>query len=375
MKIIQVIDKLGATGGVNSFVYDLCKAQADMGNDVTIIGLLKSSNIGEQGKLLKNVKIVSLEANDKISCLLFYLPKLREKIKEISDHENTVCNLHLKLSVLMGTIATIGLKNVRCVETYHNTYHHYHLQFYVLHFLVKKYITVSLTAQKELYEKFKAPKEKVIAIPNGVDRNELRRLAGFFQKRRDEINIVSVGRFSYEKNFIIPVKGLQGMCDERFYYTLIGNGPEFGAIQEEAKNNRRIKLLGELPRKEVLHILGESDIVIMPSLWEGRSILQLEAMAFDLPMVLSDVQGLREPFGEKPLGKGEEWRRCKFGYLVETNNPLAYFKAIKDFLNNPQLHSSMSYEVKKASYKNDINHVAKRYIEVYKEVLAKEKTM
>ena len=101
----------------------------------------------------------------------------------------------------------------------------------------------------------------------------------------------------------------------------------------------------------------------MPSLWEGRSILQLEALVLDKPMIISDVPGLRETFNEHKLNPNETMRRCKWGYLVETNNVEAYKEAIISFKENREPFSSDNMEKIYSSY--DIADVAKAYIYEY----------
>ena len=44
MKIIHIMDNLGVSGGVNSFVYDLCYALKEQGCDVSLIGILDSQD-------------------------------------------------------------------------------------------------------------------------------------------------------------------------------------------------------------------------------------------------------------------------------------------------------------------------------------------
>ena len=114
MKVIQIMDNLETDGGVNSVVYDLCQAQRVLGADVSVH---------------------CLGAKSKPDALLRYVFALRNLIYEISGGETVICNLHLKLSVLIGTMAAVGLSNVVCIETYHNTYHHYWLQYNLCKFI------------------------------------------------------------------------------------------------------------------------------------------------------------------------------------------------------------------------------------------------
>ena len=43
MKVIHIVDSLNVAGGVNSFVYDLCLAMKKQNVDVSLIGILDSS--------------------------------------------------------------------------------------------------------------------------------------------------------------------------------------------------------------------------------------------------------------------------------------------------------------------------------------------
>ncbi len=371
MRVVQLVDKLSLVGGVPSFVYDLCFALREAGCDITLIGILK--NDSEKKAPYEELKaagidVIELDAPSKKKAIIEYIPKLRRTIKSIAVDEPTILNMHLKLSVLMGCLASIGLKNVKGVETYHNTYLHYHLQFNILRPFIRKYITVSETSRLELINDFHAPKNKVVAAPNGVDRKKLRAMAGEPEKH-NYLSIISVGRLSYEKNFVVPVEALSSICSPSAHYTMIGDGPDREKVDAARHGNESIILTGALPRREVLKHLASADLVIMPSLWEGRSILQLEAMAFDLPLVLSDVPGLREPFGEPELSENESYRRCEFGYLVKTNDTISYQEAIQDFIHNRSNWELMKQCVRKTSVENDIRRMISTYLDVYREVI------
>lgn len=372
MKVIQIMDNFIVSGGVNSFVYDLCYALKDAGCDVSLIGILnlEYENNPVVIQMEKDgIHVECIGASSKKDAIFHCIGKLNKTIKKISGNESTICNLHLKLGVLMGVLATRGLKNVKCVETYHNTYHNYHFQCWMCSPFIKKYITVSETAKKEMHKRFFIPYRKLISIPNGVSRKKIRKISGIddISEKHKEIRIVSVGRLSYEKNFIVPVRAFLDVCNEHITYTLVGGGPQEKTIQAIAEKNKYISLLGEQSREYTLKELAKADIVVMPSLWEGRSILQLEAMALDKVMILSDVPGLREPFNENELNEEELFRECKFGYLVRTNDVESYRAALKLFCDNG--NAEKRNYIRSISEKNDMSIVSKNYIWTYEEVM------
>ena len=374
MKIIQIMDTLGANGGVNTFVFDLCEALKSNGHDVALVGILSKGmdSNPEIERLRKlNIRIECVGALSKKDAILHHVGDLKRIIKSIVGEEDTVCNLHLKLGVLMGVLASMGEKNIRCVETYHNTYHHYHLQCWCCIPFIKKYICVSSEAKREMKRRFFIPDTRMVAIPNGVTREKIRCVSGIDNLRMDEgrTSIVSVGRMSYEKNFMTAVKALVSICSDKVQYTLVGGGPQEVEIRMIAETNNNVKMLGVQSRTRTLQELAKADIVVMPSLWEGRSILQLEAMALDKPMIISDVPGLREPFSEPPLSSREQMRVCKFGYLVQTNNEDAYRKAVEHFIQNKNSKYRISDYVRKISLENDLTEMAEHYYREYVKVV------
>lgn len=371
MKVIQITDHNGS-GGVNSFVYDLCRAQKKLGNEVLFISLIRSETPSktelEELKSL-GIKILCLKAQGKKDAVLHYVGHLKKVVQKYSQGERCILNLHLKLSVLMGVLACGNMKNIRIVETYHNTYHHYELQYALMHPWIRHYIAISHTCGLEMKRRFHTKDSQMTVIPNGIDREAIREAAlkESVQSHKG-ILLMTVGRLSYEKNIKVPVEALAAVCGENLRYRVIGDGPQMEEIKNAAAGNPYIGFKGQIPREEVLKNLAEADIVIMPSLWEGRSILQLEAMALDRPLMLSDVPGLREVFDEKPLKKYELFRRCSWGYLVRTNDEESYRKAAEDFTENRNLSTDMSNRIKEASFENDMNSVAEKYQEVYEKV-------
>lgn len=366
------MDNLITAGGVNSFVYDLCIALKEAGQDVTLIGIL-GDPVEVEGQALSvreaGIPVHCLCMNSKKKALAIGIPKLRRLVKEIAGAEKTICNLHLKLSVLMGGLSTIGLKNVKCVETYHNTYHHYHLEYFLMRPRIKKYITVSETAKQEMFDRFHAPKDKVVAAPNGVDREKLRSMVLKFGHGGEYVSVISVGRLSYEKNLIIPVKAFSVLCNENIRYTVIGDGPQRQEIEESARGNKFIRFLGAVSRQTVLDELATADIIVMPSLWEGRSILQMEAMAFGVPLIISDVPGLREPLGENELKEGELYRQCEFGFIVSTNTITAYSQALQEMLNNKSFLEHARAYINSKSIEIDMKSTIDKYLSAYNSVI------
>lgn len=378
--VLHIIDSI-SPGGVNSFVYDLCLSQRNINLDSRIIVILKNENDGGESNIPPEIPFYFLNAKGKKQAVLFRIPALRKLIKSLSKGRTTICNLHLKLSVLVGVLSTICMKNIYRVETYHSSYHHYKFQYTLMKKFIAKYIAVSDDCKAEMRRRFHTKDDRLISIPNGVSRNELREIVSknvgdlnrSFNSKKT-IHLLSVGRLSYQKNLQVSAKALSNICNEKLDYKIIGEGEYRNVIEESFCSNNYIFLLGNLPRESIMDYLFKSDLLIMPSLWEGRSILQLEAMAFDLPMVISDVASLREPFNEPPLNENEIWRKTRFGYLVQTNNIAAYQESVLNFVTSTtdlEIFEMRKY-ISQISRENDITVVAGKYKDVYLSLLSKE---
>jgi glycosyltransferase involved in cell wall biosynthesis len=79
---------------------------------------------------------------------------------------------------------------------------------------------------------------------------------------------------------------------------LVGDGPLRPSLEAAAKAAGiadRVHFAGWRP--DVPEILAASSLLVLPSLWEGMPNVVLEAMASRLPVVASDVEGVRELLG------------------------------------------------------------------------------
>ena len=74
----------------------------------------------------------------------------------------------------------------------------------------------------------------------------------------------------------------------------MGAGPEEERIRALAGPG--VELVGS--RKDVLDWYAAADVVVLPSRWEGMSLVPLEAMACSRSVVATDVSGAREAIGE-----------------------------------------------------------------------------
>ena len=108
------------------------------------------------------------------------------------------------------------------------------------------------------------------------------------------VHLVCVARFCAQKSQALLVRALEHV-NEPWHLTFVGEGP----LEEEVRRlaadrglNGRVDFLGA--RDDVDSILARSHIFVLPSNWEGFPLTILEAMRAGLPVIASDVGGVRE---------------------------------------------------------------------------------
>jgi glycosyltransferase involved in cell wall biosynthesis len=105
-----------------------------------------------------------------------------------------------------------------------------------------------------------------------------------------------------------PQKGVQWLLETAaewlprlpgYDLVLVGRGPDGPALERFAAQRgiaSRTHFLGWRP--DVPRILASSELLVLPSRWEGMPNVVLQAMASRLPVVATDVEGVRELLGE-----------------------------------------------------------------------------
>ena len=178
--------------------------------------------------------------------------------------------------------------------------------------LVDRHVCVSQGVAQFSADRGGLPREKLVVIPNGVD---LARFAPAEKRRNRSSSIVTyVGRLDRQK-------GLSWLLDTAAVWLpelpdcdllLVGEGPERGILEAKCRRlglSDRVHFAGW--RADIPQILAASRLLVLPSLWEGMPNVVLEAMAAGLPVVATDVEGVRELLGPTadgqvvPLGDGQ----------------------------------------------------------------------
>lgn len=132
--------------------------------------------------------------------------------------------------------------------------------------------------------------------PDAVARTEERRRLGIVD---EQVVILFVGRLCDQKDPRMLIAAL----DRLFQLTvgavalIVGDGSARDTVEADVRDRglaARVRLVESVPPHSVSQLMAAADIVFLPSLYEGISLVLFEAMATGLPVVASDVGGQRE---------------------------------------------------------------------------------
>ncbi len=165
-------------------------------------------------------------------------------------------------------------------------------------------ITCTERMRRDLLTKGLSPEAVTTVYPgieaphacNLFDHTELRQRCGL---TADEFVIGTVGRLSPEKGHSYLLDAFVRLLDEipQARLLLVGDGKERTTLARRIATlglERRISLLGELPREEVMNLYPLMDVFVLPSLHEQFPGSLLEAMAHRRPVIATSVGGIPE---------------------------------------------------------------------------------
>ncbi len=138
----------------------------------------------------------------------------------------------------------------------------------------------------------------ISVIPNGVDTNRFSSLGRATVRDAESAPlVVVVGRFHIAKGQDIALEAFARLGNHDARLRFVGDGETRIAVQRRAAEldlGDRVEFVGTAPALE--HLLA-ADVVLVPSRWEGLSLLVLEAMAAGCAIVATPAAG-QEALGE-----------------------------------------------------------------------------
>ena len=131
--------------------------------------------------------------------------------------------------------------------------------------------------------------ERVRVIPNYVETN---RFQSTMAPTNSRPRIGFVGRLDQQKNLPVLLDAVSTLDVD---VALVGDGPQHDQLKQQAATGAaRVDFMGGRANEDLPAIMQDWDLFVLPSLYEGHPKALIEAMAAGLPVVGSNVIGIRE---------------------------------------------------------------------------------
>lgn len=156
-------------------------------------------------------------------------------------------------------------------------------------------VTVSMRLKEEIISLYKADEKKINIIYNAINKDKFKGI----KKNGEQKVVLYVGRLSVQKgidNLIKAFKIVSEKEDSALLY-IVGEGPELpNLINLSIKLNLADKVifLGRVPDEEIETLYSIANVFVMPSVSEPFGIVALEAIASNVPTIVSTQSGVSE---------------------------------------------------------------------------------
>jgi glycosyltransferase involved in cell wall biosynthesis len=280
-----------------------------------------------------------------------------KKLKQIiQEFQPDIVHTHASKAGALGRRAANACKVPVVVHTFHG--HVFHSYFGKVKTGIFKTIerrlakkTDAIVAISEIQKKeltsvhgICAP-EKVHVVPLGFDLQQFhdKKLSERDKTRKmynigdDEIAIGIIGRLAPIKNhdyFLDVIEAVLEKTIKKVKCFIVGDGPERNQIEERvnllnAKNNNALVLTSWI--SDIGTFNAGMDVICLTSKNEGTPVSLIEAQASGIPVVTTDVGGVRDVVKD-----GET------GYIVSVEDKNQFIEKVLDLIENEKSRSKMS---------------------------------
>ena len=225
-----------------------------------------------------------------------------------------------------------------------------------------KIVTVSKTAAQSVAKAYGIKLEKVAVVYNGVDTEIFKHDPDLPKKKRQ---LVFVGNTEDRK------KGIRYLLEAMLYLpkdvkllVVDGGAPRhvvMGELLHRYNLGDRVQTTGKIPTEDVARAYQESEICVVPSVYEGFGLPPAEAMACGVPVVSTDGGALPEVVGKD----GET------GLIVPRQDVRALANAINLLLLKPELKTRLAENGRKRALELfSWETAARNMVALYQEMIA-----
>lgn len=226
----------------------------------------------------------------------------------------------------------------------------------------------------QLVELYGARADRIELVPPGVDHAFFspgdRRGARDALGLDDRPTLLFVGRIQPLKGLTVAVRALAMLADRRAHLVVVGgasgvDGPvELARVHDlidELGLGGRVSFVEPMEHHRLSTFYRAADVVLVPSRSESFGLVALEAAACGVPVVASDVGGLRTLVVDGATG-----------HLVDSRDPAEFAERVDSLLADPELTGYMGLAASHAADRFAWSTTAGRLRRLYSDLSARK---
>lgn len=333
MRVVLLITK-GEIGGAQTHVAELCGALRDRCDFLVLIGGSKQSPLRDT-LLSLNIRVESVEALSNNVSARSLLANVRQVAAYVRSWGADVIHVHSSVASVVGRIAG-RLTRIPVVYTVHG--YAFKPAFPIDRRLLaftgervlapfSKHVICVSPAERELTLQLGVPASRVSVIANGISDSPLRA-----DPSRVPPTLIMVARLAIQKRHDLLLEALKilrtrGIALPRTL--LAGDGPLSTGLRDAATASGLscVSFCGDI--SNVAAMLTQCQLFVLLSKYEGHPISVIEAMRAGLPIVATDLPGIRGLITNGVEG------------LLTSNEPAEIAAALERLIADPVLRSRM----------------------------------
>lgn len=362
MKITQVITRMDTLGGAQVHVRDLSNYLISNGNKVSIISGKSYSKNDDTGLTYIQCRSLKREINPYYDLLAIF--EIRRELKEMKPD---LVATHSSKAGFVGRIAAWSLR-IPTIFTAHgwsfteggstNKRKLYLAIEKAVGRITTQVITVSDYDRNLAIYNHVLPPNKIQTVHNGI--LPFRKVYELDKDKAPIVNILMVARFDIPKRQLSLVKACEKLTHLSWRLSFVGEGSKLvEVIQYVEENNlkNRVHFYGSM--ESIEEPLSQAHIFVLLSDYEGLPLSILEAMQAGLPIVASDVGGVKEAV-----------MNLVNGFLIPKEDEDLLIFRLNQLIINSNLRLEMGIKGKELfQEKFTFDRMFMQTIEVYKKIL------
>lgn len=362
MRIVHLTNNFfPVTGGIETYVYELAKRSAKLGNEVFVIASNKdptSQKKLRKSEILDRIRIIRVPFNR--AFLYNYSPMA---LKEAVSLKPDVIHIH-GLGGFTDMIPLMKFGGCKVIVSTHGGIFHTKAARLLKSIYFNTSVRLSLWMadkviahsehDRQIFSKI-CDSDKIVLSHYGVDWKKFSSV----RRGQDGKTLIYIGRLAKNKrldNILNALSLVKGRLHDTRLLLVGEDWGEKGNLRKLAKSlkvEKNVVFVGPVPHKNIGRYLRISKIFLLSSEYEGFGISVLEALSSGIPAIVNDIESMHEII-----------KQGKNGYIIDfANSQLAsdiILKALKRHWNTKLIKDSVK------SF--DWDRVSKEIEKIYSEV-------